>query len=155
MKKVSVLIAFAALLATAHAQTCEEILLPYFGGDASQMEGYPQYKLDALCEFGRAALYESDTIPVGADLYSITAVYHMGTGEALPANYVVDLRTLTYYAYNFELLQLEYPHGDKTICFSTPSSEYPYLVLRSMEGMHAISAAILQERDDQGYYDEK
>ena len=140
-------------MVAAQAQTCYDLLYAYFQGHTEYMDVYPQEKLDAICEFGKAALYESDTIPVGADIYSITAVKDLTTGEALAADYVVDLRTLLFYSYNFHALQLEYPHGDQVICFATPSSRHPYLVLRSIEQMYKLEAEAMAEHEQMGLYD--
>lgn len=124
------------LLAVAgmQAQNCEALLLPYFGSTARMAE-YPADKVDWYCCFVHAAFYESDTVPASADLYSISEVQSLATGEHLSSDLVVDLATLSYYAYNFHDFQLRYPTGDKTLCFATPASAHPYLVLRSIDDM--------------------
>ena len=124
------------LLAVAgmQAQNCEALLLPYFGSTARMAE-YPADKVDWYCSFVHAAFYESDTVPASADLYSISEVQSLATGEHLSSDLVVDLATLSYYAYNFHDFQLRYPTGDKTLCFATPASAHPYLVLRSIDDM--------------------
>lgn len=137
--------AFMAALTGATAQNCEAILLPKFGNDTARMMQYPEGKRFYFCAYSQASFYESDTVPVGADVFSISAVQNVFTGENLPQNYVVDLYDLSYYAYNFKYFQLQYPHGDKTLCFSTPGSAHPYLVLRSIEEATAIATEQLYE----------
>ena len=120
------------------AQSCETIMLPFFNGDEDAMNEYDVDKLKWRCAFGRAAFYVSDTIPAGAEVYSITQVVSKD-GQSLPEDYRVDLTTLSFYAYNFKELQLQYPKGKVIICFTTPASEHPYLVLRSIDEMFIIA----------------
>ncbi|MBO7101401.1 MAG: hypothetical protein J6V98_05190 [Bacteroidales bacterium] len=128
------------LLAVAgmQAQNCEALLLPYFGS-AARMAEYPADKVDWYCCFVRAAFYESDTVPATADLFSISEVQSVATGAHLSSEFVVDLSTLSYYAYNFREFQVRYPYGDKTLCFATPASAHPYLVLRSIDDMTELA----------------
>ena len=116
----------------AKAQDCNAIVLPFFGNDTARMEAYPQMKKDFRCFFSKESFYESDTVPTGADVYGIDEVADVFSGEHLPADYVVNLNTLSYYRYTFKQFQLLYPDAGKVLCFSTPSSAHPYLVLRSM-----------------------
>lgn len=129
----------------AKAQSCETIMLPYFGGDVDAMNSYPQEKFEWRCNYARAAFYESDTVPAGAVMYSITEVERKADGKNLPSSFTVDLTTLSYYAYNFRDIQSRYLKGNVTICFSTPSSGHPYLVLRSIDDMYAIAEGINNE----------
>lgn len=142
MKKM-ILIAALVLTATGiKAQDCEALMLPYFGNDRAKMEHYQTvaaYKFEWRCAVAQAAFYESDTVPAEADLFQISEVKDVFTGKCLSGNYVVNLNTLSYYAYNFKEFQLKYPHGDKTLCFATPRSAHPYLVLRSIEDMHDMA----------------
>lgn len=133
---------FATLLlaiAGVQAQSCDDIMLPYFSYDTVRMNDYPQEKMDWRCRYARNAFYESDTVPQFANMYSITDVKNRFTGESLPENYVVDLTTLVYYAYNFQNLQLQYRSPQEVLCFRTPSSTHPYLVLRSIGEMHELT----------------
>lgn len=132
------LLAFAG----AQAQSCEDIMLPYFNYDTARMDDYPAEKLDWRCRYARNAFYESDTVPQFASVRSITEVTNRFTGVALPANYVVDLTTLSYYAYNFLDLQHQYKSPREVICFSTPSSTHPYLVLRSISEMFSLAGDV-------------
>ena len=113
------------------AQNCEAIMLPFFGGNEKLMQECPAPKLEWRCKYSQNAFYVSDQVPEGAVLRSLTELTDKSTGKRLTEDFVVDLETLSYYAYNFLDLQCEYT-GDKTvICFPTPKSEHPYLVLRS------------------------
>ncbi len=128
------------------AQSCETIMLPFFNGDVDAMNSYPDEKFEWRCAYGRAAFYESDVIPAGAEVYSITQVVNKEDGQSLPENYQVDLTTLSFYAYNFKDLQLQYPNCNVTICFSTPASEHPYLVLRSINEMYKMADSIVNDK---------
>lgn len=128
-------------MASAGAQNCDAIMLPYFGGDADRMAEYPAEKLDWRCRYARNAFYVSDTVPMFANVYSIADVKDIVTGENLPENFVVDLTTLSYYGYTFQQLQLQYKDTHEELCFRTPGSEHPYLVLRSLYEMYARTEA--------------
>lgn len=121
------------------AQDCEAIMLPYFKGDMQRLVEYRDnapHKYMFRCVYAQSAFYESDTVPAGADLFPISEVKDKFTGVSLPNNYRVDLATLSYYRYTFYDFQHQYPTGDKVLCFSTPGSTHPYLVLRSISDMH-------------------
>lgn len=123
------------------AQDCDAIMLPYFGNDKAKMDVYKTeaaYKFEWRCAFARAAFYESDTVPAGVEVFRISEVKNLSTGRFLKQNFDVNLATLSYYAYNFSEFQHRYPHVDKAVCFSTPGSRHPYLVLRSIVEMHNI-----------------
>ncbi len=142
MKKIALIAAMLFMVLSAKAQDCDALVLPYFGNDVARMEHYKSvapHKFEMRCAIARAAFYESDTVPAGADVFQITEVKHALTGNALTSDYVVDLGTLSYYAYNFREFQYRYPHGDKTLCFATPHSTHPYLVLRSTDDMDSIA----------------
>lgn len=115
------------------AQDCYSIVLPKYGYDTAVMARYPDDKIMYWCFYSQAAFYESDTVPAGVDVYNISQVRETHGTNYLPQDYVVDLTTLSYFAYNFLAFQHLYPTGSTTICFSTPSSAHPYLVLRSIE----------------------
>lgn len=141
MKKMVMIAALVMAATGIKAQNCDAIMLPYFGNDRAQMEVYmteAPYKYEWRCAYAQAAFYESDTVPANVEVFRITDVKDL-SGRALNDNFVVDLNTLSYYAYNFKDFQLRYPHGDKVVCFATPRSAHPYLVLRSMEEMHSIA----------------
>lgn len=146
MKRIVLLAALMIGAMSMKAQSCETIMLPYFNGDVNAMNAYPDEKYEWRCAFGRAAFYVSDVIPAGAEVYSITAVTSRADGQSLPDNYQVDLTTLSYYAYNFKDLQLQYPKGNVTICFTTPASEHPYLVLRPMDEMYTMADSIVNDK---------
>ncbi len=137
MKKIVFVAALMASVMGLKSQNCEQLMLPYFRGDADAMAAYPQEKLEWRCAFARAAFYVSDTVPAGVDVYPITEVRSKADGTNLPADFVVDLSTLSFYAYTFNDVQLRYPRGNVTVCFSTPASEHQYLVLRSVDDMFA------------------
>lgn len=147
MKRFVFLAALFIWAMSVKAQSCETIMLPYFNGDVDAMNSYPEEKFEWRCAFGRAAFYVSDAIPAGAEVYSITAVAGKTDGQHLAENYQVDLTTLSYYAYNFKELQQQYPNVNVTICFTTPASEHPYLVLRSLEEMFAIADSVANNKN--------
>ena len=139
MKRIMFFVALVASVMGLKAQNCEALVLPYFNGDASAMAEYPQEKFDWQCCYARAAFYVSDTVPAGAVVYSITEVVSKDDGKNLSAAFIVDLSTLSYYAYNFHDIQLRYRKCNVTIAFSTPASEHQYLVLRSIDETYALS----------------
>lgn len=142
MKRIILTASLVLVFAGLKAQNCEALMLPYFGNDAARMAEYQQMapsKFAWRCAYARTAFYESDTVPDGADLFSISEVVELSTGNHLSTNLVVDLATFSVYAYDFKRFQLLYPTGDKVLCFITPSSTHPYLVLRSIEQILAES----------------
>ena len=145
MKKCIPIVAFVLVMMSASAQNCESIVLPFFGNDTARMATYPVDKLMYRCFYSQASFYESDTVPAGVDVYSITEVREKYGSGYLPQSYVVDLTTLSYYAYNFQAFQLKYPHGNVTVCFSTPSSTHPYLVLRSIDDTHQMVEGMMDD----------
>ena len=144
MKRIVFFVALVASVMGLKAQNCEALVLPYFNGDASAMAEYPQEKIDWLCAFARAAFYESDTVPTGAEVYPITEVQSKADGNNLTAGFIVDLSTLSFYSYTFKEIQLRYQRGNVTICFSTPASEHQYLVLRSVEDMYVVADELIK-----------
>ncbi|MBR4229281.1 MAG: hypothetical protein IKR83_01060 [Bacteroidales bacterium] len=121
------------------AQNCEAIMLPYFGGNEQRMHEYPAPKFEWRCKYSQNAFYVADQVPENAVVRSLTEITEKSTGKKLTEEFVVDLETLSYYAYNFLDMQYEYK-GDKTvICFPTPKSEHPYLVLRSLNETFALT----------------
>ncbi|MBQ8703611.1 MAG: hypothetical protein IJ524_04490 [Bacteroidales bacterium] len=133
MKRLIPIVALLLLALSANAQNCESIVLPRFGYDTAAFQNYPEGKILYWCWYSQSAFYESDTVPTGADVFNISEVREAYGDNYLPQSYVVDLTTLSYYAYNFLAFQQRYPRGNVTVCFATPSSTHPYLVLRSIE----------------------
>ena len=131
MKKIvlaaTLMLAFAGL----QAQDCEALILPKFQNNREYMERCPTDKQMYYCYVARSAFYESDTIPAGAVVKEIGEVREMWGQGYLPKDYVVNLNTLSYFGYNFEWLQLESRDSWTVLCFRTPASAHPYLVLRS------------------------
>ena len=124
------------------AQDCDAIMLPYFGYSKAQLENYKSEapeKFDYRCAYARAAFYESDTIPAGVDVFSITEVVDPQSGKPLPKSFKVDLNVMGYYSYTFSLFHGRYKDGNHAVCFSTPSSAHPYLVMRSLTEMRLIA----------------
>lgn len=148
MKKIAMLIAIFIMAIGAKAQDCEAIMLPYFKGNVERMEQYRDNaypKFMARCAYAHAAFYESDTIPEGVELFSIAEVREVATGNPLPESFVIDLNTLSYYAYSFSVFQVRNNSIFDGACFSTPGSSHPYLVLRSMNEMQMASRRAFDE----------
>ena len=139
------LVVFAALFMAAFgvkAQDCDALVLPFFRNNATQMDNYKSIapeKFEWRCAYARSAFYESDTIPAGAEVYQISEVRSNFSDEHLSRDYVVDLMTLSYYAYNFNDFQKRYYRGNKVLCFATPASAHPYLVLNSLEETNRLA----------------
>lgn len=148
MKKLVIFAALFMLALGAKAQDCEAIMLPYFNGNVESMEDYRNVapeKFMTRCVYAQAAFYESDEVPAGMDVFSITEVRNKVTGAALPSDFVVDLYTLSYYAYNFGSFQVRKNSIYDGACFATPGSKHPYLVLRSLSEMQAAADKYLEE----------
>lgn len=149
MKK---LVVFATLFVVAFggmkAQDCEAIMLPYFNGNTERMVEYrdkaPE-KYMYRCIFAQSAFYVSDTVPAGMEVFSISEVRNKVTGEPLPSNFVVDLNTLSYYAFNFGTFQVRNNSLEEGACFSTTGSQHPYLVLRSVLSQQAVADKYFEE----------
>ena len=148
MKKLFIFAALFMVAFGAKAQDCEAIMLPYFRGNVERMEDYrdraPE-KFMYRCVYAHSAFYESDTIPAGMQVFSITDVLNMTTGVALPSDFVVDLNTLSYYAYNFGAFQARNNSIHEGACFSTPGSTHSYLVLRSLSEMELAGSKYLKD----------
>ena len=150
MKRLIPIVALLLLALNADAQNCVSIVLPFFGNDTARMATYPEDKIMYRCFYSQASFYESDTVPAGADVFNISEVHEAYGTNYLPQSYVVDLTTLSYYAYNFLAFQHRYPHGNVTVCFATPSSAHPYLVLRSIDETHQLVEGMMNR-----YYSEQ
>lgn len=148
MKKLVIIAALFISATGLKAQDCEAIMLPYFRGDVERMEKYrdaaPE-KFMIRCVYAQAAFYESDEVPAGMEVFSITDVRSKVTGVALPRDFIVDLNTLSYYAYNFGSFQVRKNSIHDGACFSTPGSKHPYLVLRSISEMQAAADKYAEE----------
>ena len=115
--------------AFAQQDNCREIVLPMYGYDEARLENCPDHKIQYDCAFSRNGFYESDTIPANAAVHDINEVVSKSTGEHLAQDIVINLGKLSYYAYNFH--DFRYQHYEVPVCFRTPSSTHPYLIMRT------------------------
>lgn len=136
MKKIGIVIMLLMASWCANAQDCSVLVLPYFGNSTDAMSRCPADKLQYFCLMAQTAFYESDTVPSGSEVVNIIEVRESNGTNYLPQDYVVNLNSLSYFAYNFHQFQLQ--DFDKPICFSTPSSTHAYLILRSYSEMMEI-----------------
>ena len=139
MKRAIIVVVMMIATIGVKAQDCMSIVLPSFGYDTVAFNRYPAEKVMYRCLYSQTSFYESDTIPAGAEMFNISEVREAYGTNHLSQSYVVDLTTLSYYAYNFREIQMLYPTGNITICFATPSSTHPYLVLRSIEDTYRLA----------------
>lgn len=149
MKRIVIVVALVMCAMGLKAQDCDAIMLSYFKGNVEQMELYKSRapeKFAYRCAFSSAAFMESDTIPAGVTVYNISEVKEMATGKQLSQNFVVDLNTLSYYAYNFSEFQMRHKMTGGVVCFSTPKSAHPYLVIRSIHEMGQIANKVFEKR---------
>lgn len=138
MKKLVIIAALLMAVAGVKAQDCEALVLPYFGGDMESMEYYKSVapeKFNLRCGFARAAFYVSDTVPAGMQVRSISEVVEKASGNHLLNDIVIDMNTFSYYAYNFDA----FSSIKSGVCFSTPGSTHPFLILRSYNEITAIA----------------
>lgn len=142
MKKLVIIAALLMAVAGVKAQDCEALVLPYFGSQEAQ-DRCPTDKVQYYCVVAQSAFYESDTVPSGARVVSIGDVWSIKGNETLPNNYVVNLNSLSYFAYCFKQYQLQ--DVNRETCFSTPNSAHAYLVLRSYNEMMDIVGKRINE----------
>lgn len=134
MKKILYSLIFASavvLSANLQAQDCEEIVLPHVGYNRAKLELMPKEKVQWYCTYSKSSFFLTNDIPAGSVVMDIRDVVYKRTGEHLKADFVVDLTTLSYFAYNFE--EFQYQNYNKTIYFHTPNSTYKYLGLYTKE----------------------
>lgn len=127
-------------VASASAQDCKAIVLPRLHYDLAlydEMMEYSSEKLDDLCTFSKNTFFEADKVPSDAVVYEITDVTFYKDMTRLPKDFVVDLNTLSYYAYDFMAFQMS--NYGKTLYFRTPGSVHKYLGVRSIEEVNSIT----------------
>ena len=110
------------------AQDCEAIVAPYLSLGHIDRAEYPQPKFEWRCNFSHNSFFVVDEVPQGATVFSISELRNLLTDKNLPANYVVNLETFSYWGYNFIDFQAQDYH--RTIYFSTPGSSHRYLAVR-------------------------
>lgn len=133
MKKIIAVAAMLMAFGGLKAQDCDAIMLPFFKGDMQRMEEYKAVapeKFEYRCMISQSMMDVSDTIPQGALTFNINELTDILTGEKLPADFVVDINTISYYQYNFREFLAQLPsHREGMVCFSAPASEHPYLII--------------------------
>lgn len=133
MKKIIAVAAMLMVFGGLKAQDCDAIMLPFFKGDMQRMEEYKAVapeKFEYRCMISQSMMDVSDTIPQGALTFNINELTDILTGEKLPADFVVDINTISYYQYNFREFLAQLPsHREGMVCFSAPASEHPYLII--------------------------
>lgn len=133
MKKIIAVAAMLMVFGGLKAQDCDAIMLPFFKGDMQRMEEYKAVapeKFEYRCMISQSMMDVSDTIPQGALTFNINELTDILTGEKLPADFVVDINTISYYQYNFHEFLAQLPsHREGMVCFSAPASEHPYLII--------------------------
>ncbi len=117
------------LTTNAFAQDCECILLPKFNNDYLSLVSYPTSKLDYFCRFSSNSLFVTDEVPRDATVYDITVLKDVMTGQNVPANFRVNLDSLSVFAYDFARYRVV--NDPESVYFRTPGSEHSYLGLRS------------------------
>lgn len=118
------------------AQNCEKILRPYFILNGYNAEEYPQEKADWRCAFSYSAFYLCDKVPNDATVYSFTELTNKLTKQHPSANYTIDLETLSYYEFNFEVFQKDDMGGTVYFRINGPKK---YLALRSYYDTRVLS----------------
>lgn len=148
MKKIlSALLLIPAIAFTinANAQNCDEIVLPHVNYDRAKLEQMPQDKIQWYCNFSRNSFFVTNEVPAGAIVHDIRDVVNKRTGAKVGDGFVVNLATLSYYAYNFD--EFQYQNYDKTVYFHTPGSPYRYLGLYTINETHRRVNALVKERE--------
>ena len=125
------MLALAFSLSAQSPMSCRDVVLPMVGGNEARVDSYPLEKLEWHCMFSRNSMYVANTMPADAFVYNISEVRDLATGKALPADYVVNLDSMSFYAFNFN--EFRHRHYHSHIYFRTPSSPHAYLVLRTYD----------------------
>ena len=128
MKKVFKATILALLLATglqAAAQNCEAIVLPHVGYDTNVLNNMPARKIQWHCDFSRMSFFLTNELPADASVWDFSDLTFLRDGSHPAANTVVDLGTLSIYAYNFPEFQIQRPK--KTIFFRVGNENNRYL----------------------------
>ncbi len=131
MKKFLLLAIIATTLFAGklQAQDCEYIVSGKFNFNTAKVSLFSPAKLDYYCRYSRNSFYVTNEVPAGAAVMNISVLKNIHTQEYLTMDYVVNLDSLSYYAYDFPRYQpMEF---GQTLYFRTPNSEYQYLALRS------------------------
>lgn|SRR5574344_289812 len=132
MKKILITAMFALLLGTASqmkAQDCNALVLPHVAYNQDMLNEMPAAKIAWYCSFSRNSFFFTNEVPAGAAVYNISDVVDVRTHAHLPANYVVDVNVMSYYAYNFNDFQSL--HFNQKVYFRIGNSDYHYLGLYS------------------------
>lgn len=126
------------------AQNCDEIVLPHVNYDRAKLEQMPKDKVRWYCNFSRNSFFVTNDVPAGSVVHDIRDVVYKKTGAKIGEGFVVNLESLSYYAYNFS--EFQYQNYDKTIYFHTPGSTYKYLGLYSINETHRrVNATVGQK----------
>lgn len=127
-----------------NAQNCDEIVLPHVNYDRAKLEQMPKDKLQWYCNFSRNSFFVANDVPAGSIVHDIRDVVYKKTGDKVGEGFVVNLESLSYYAYNFS--EFQYQNYEKTIYFHTPGSKYKYLGLYSINETHRrVNATVGQK----------
>lgn len=147
MKKLfSAILLFSAVAFTlnVNAQNCDEIVLPHVNYDRAKLEQMPKDKVQWYCNFSRNSFFVTNDVPAGSVVHDIRDVVYKKTGAKIGEGFVVNLESLSYYAYNFS--EFQYQNYEKTIYFHTPGSTYKYLGLYSINETHRrVNATVGQK----------
>lgn len=139
MKRVILIGIFAMTLLAGklQAQNCEYIVGAKYGYNMKTIAEMPKEKLYWCCRFSTNKLFEADTVPRGARVYNISEVKNIMTQETLPDDFVVNMDSLSCYAYDFDYF---HPTTDgEPVYFRTPNSAKPFLGVRSFEAARAMT----------------
>ena len=105
MKKIVLLAVtctmFIGWSSTIQAQSCEDILRPFYMLNNIDPNEYPEGKADWRCQFARTAFYMCDKIPEGAPVYNISEVTDLIARRHLDGNFKVNLEEMSYYVPRF------------------------------------------------------
>lgn len=135
MKKLLIIASLIILGSTQmNAQDCKQIVLPHFNYNTALLDVCPDVKIEQMCQFSRNAFYWADSVPEGAMVFELGQLTFKRDGSHLSNNEVIDLNTLSYYAYDFEVFQAK--DERHTIYFATPGSKGRYLAVRSHYETH-------------------
>lgn len=120
------------------AQNCEEIVLPHINYNRDVLEIMPAEKMDWYCRYSQSAFFLTDKVPSDAIVYDLTELVCKRDNAHVAADFMVDLNTFSYYAYNFYDFQIRTQH-DQIYFRLNRGDSHKYLGVRTLLQMQQIA----------------
>lgn len=141
MKKLLIfafVIVASAFIGRVNAQNCEEIVLPHINYNREVLDIMPAEKLDWYCRYSQSAFFMTDKVPTGAVVYDLTELVCKRDNAHVAADFMVDMNTFSYYAYNFYDFQIR-TKNDQIYFRLNRGDRHKYLGVRTLLQMEKIA----------------